>query len=230
MKTILNIKNLYLNINICPNAESCHAPSSAIGEKKGSCPEPESIRNPKEDEQGKYADGLYYVTGNDKWLKADEYRDGEAYKGIGIIQGDWRFIVAHKGSEVNLVLLEDEPLPGVKYDDYTKALEDKDGLATTNELIKKGSPAATFCRDMGEEWYIPTLNQMCIMHKNKEDLNRMISHIGGKGIPELWHWTSTMKSEICGYEFDFEGGDRDGCYQLGLNRVRPVSAVSRITI
>ncbi|GAE83382.1 hypothetical protein [Bacteroides reticulotermitis] len=173
-------------------------------------------------------DGVYFCTTNGHLWDAsrfEECKKAETIKGVAIVKGEHRFIVSPKGSK-NMILLDgDKTLPGAIYEDYQQALKDNEGYANTRKLLELGSPAAEFCKSLGEEWYLPTMSEMQLMCEHKADLDECLSKIGEK-MPDEWHWTSTRISERCHFAFYWVDGYRDCSVQSSIFRVRPVSALS----
>lgn len=173
-------------------------------------------------------DGVYFYTTNGHLWDAsrlEQCKKAETIKGVAIVKGEHRFIVSPRGSK-NMILLDgDKTLPGDIYKDYQQALKDNEGYTNTRKLLELGSPAAEFCKSLGEEWYLPTMNEMQLMCEHKAELDECLSKIGEK-MPDEWHWTSTRISERCYFAFYWNDGSRINYFQNDFCRVRPVSALS----
>ena len=91
-------------------------------------------------------------------------------------------------------------------------------------LLKEGSDAAQYCKSFGEEWYLPTLSEMCLMYKY-EDVDKCLEIMGADPLYKGWHWTSTKRCKNSYFVFSWSNGSRGYYYQLSNLRVRPVSAL-----
>lgn len=204
-KTI--IKNLYLTINVMSDKQFEPKEDNPIDEPK--------TRN----------DGVFICTESKELFPPSEW-DGSKGKAIGvaIIEGEKRLLVALKGSEKDLELLGIGKDSGLEvYPTVSKAKKDTDGRKNTEALLKAGSEAAKFCKESGEEWHIPTLNDMEMMYSHQDELDEALEKAGGKPLYKGWHWTCTRQSDRCYFVFDWGDGLRSIGSQYCYNRVRPVS-------
>lgn len=205
-KTI--IKNLYLTINVMSDKQFEPKEDNPIDEPK--------TRN----------DGVFICTESKGLVPPPEW-DGSKGKAIGvaIIEGEKRLLVSLKGSDKDLVLLDEGKGSGLEpYPTVSKARKDTDGRENTEALLKAGSKAAKFCKESGEEWYIPTLNDMELMYSHQDELDEALEKAGGKPLYDGWHWTCTRRSDNCYFVLYWLYGYRNSNYQYNNHRVRPVSA------
>lgn len=205
-KTI--IKNLYLTINIMSDKQFEPKEGNPIDEPK--------TRN----------DGVFICTESKELFLPSEW-DGSKGKAIGvaIIEGEKRLLVSLKGSDKDLVLLDEGKGSGLEpYPTVSKARKDTDGRENTEALLKAGSDAAKFCKESGEEWHIPTLNDMELMYSHQDELDEALEKAGGEPLYDGWHWTCTRQSDNYYFIFYWYGGIRDDDNQCCNFRVRPVSA------
>jgi len=171
-------------------------------------------------------DGIYICTeSNQLWLPQFFGLCTEKAKCIAFVKGDMKRMIALKGSDSDLQMLED----GVKvaleeYDTIEKAMKDNSGFENTEKLLKAGSKVAEFCKTFGDKWYIPTLNEMNTFFDSKKEIDAALTIAGGEPFFYGWHWTSTRYSSCRNWIYYWFDGDRDDDYQFGDNRVRPVSA------
>lgn len=209
-KTI--IKNLYLTINIMSDRQD-----TPCGH--------EQKRSNETDEVKTHNDGVFICTELKELFPPSEW-DGSKGKAIGvaIIEGEKRLLVALKGSDKDLVLLDAGKDAGLEsYPTVSKARKDTDGRKNTEALLKAGSEAAKFCKEWGEEWHIPTLNDMEMMYSHQDELDEALEKAGGEPFYKGWHWTCTRQSENYYFVFYWSSGLRYSTIQLSNNRVRPVS-------
>lgn len=209
-KTI--IKNLYLTINIMSDRQD-----TPCGH--------EQKRSNETDEVKTHNDGVFICTESKELFPPSEWDDSKGKAiGVAIIEGEKRLLVALKGSDKDLVLLDVGKDAGLEsYPTVSKARKDTDGRKNTEALLKAGSEAAKFCKEWGEEWHIPTLNDMEMMHSHQDELDEALEKAGGEPLYKGWHWTCTRQSENYYFVFYWFYGDRNYYNQFSYNRVRPVS-------
>lgn len=209
-KTI--IKNLYLTINIMSDKQDTPCGS-------------EQKRSNETNEVKTRNDGVFICTESKELFPLSEW-DGSKGKAIGvaIIEGEKRLLVALKGSEKDLELLGSGKDSGLEsYPTVSKARKDTDGRKNTEALLKAGSEAAKFCKEWGEEWHIPTLNDMGMMYSHQDELDEALEKAGGEPLYKGWHWTCTRQSENYYFVFYWYDGLRSYNFQNSNIRVRPVS-------
>ena len=141
-------------------------------------------------------DGVFICTESKELFPPSEWDGGKGKAiGVAIIEGEKRLLVALNGSDKDLELLG----------------------------IGKGSEAAKFCKEWGEEWHIPTLNDMEMMYSHQDELGEALEKAGGKPLYDGWHWTCTRQSDNYFFVFNWINGSRGYIDQSDSNRVRPVS-------
>lgn len=209
-KTI--IKNLYLTINIMSDKQDTPCGS-------------EQKRSNETDEVKTHNDGVFICTESKELFPPSEW-DGSKGKAIGvaIIESEKRLLVALKGSDKDLELLGIGKDSGLEaYSTVSKARKDTDGRKNTEALLKAGSEAAKFCKEWGEEWHIPTLNDMEMMYSHQDELDEALEKAGGEPLYKGWHWTCIRQSENYYFVFNWNYGLRKYYNQFSNSRVRPVS-------
>lgn len=209
-KTI--IKNLYLTINIMSDRQD-----TPCGH--------EQKRSNETDEVKTHNDGVFICTESKELFPPSEW-DGSKGKAIGvaIIEGEKRLLVALKDSDKDLELLGSGKDSGLEaYPTVSKARKDTDGRKNTEALLKAGSEAAKFCKELGEEWHISTQNDMEMMHSYQDELDEALEKAGGEPLYKGWHWTCTRQSENYYFVFYWDDGGRCINNQNNNYRVRPVS-------
>lgn len=172
-------------------------------------------------------DGVYlYADNGGLWTSKafDVCKPIITVKGVVIIKGDQRLVVALKGSDNIMLLGQDKTLLGKIYETYQRALKDNEGFDNTEKLLGLESSAAKFCKTLGKEWYIPTMSEMQLMCAYKDELDECLS-LAGEKMPNEWHWTSTRYSERSHFVFCWVDGSRNDVNLGSDNRVRPVSAL-----
>ena len=210
-KTI--IKNLYLTINIMSDKQDTPCGS-------------EQKRSNETDEVKTHNDGVFICTESKELFPPSEWDDSKGKAiGVAIIEGEKRLLVALKGSDKDLALLDAGKDSGLEsYSTVNKARKDTDRRKNTEALLKAGSEAAKFCKELGEEWHIPTLNDMELMYSHQDELDEALEKAGGKPLYKGLHWTCTLQSDGRYFVFNWRDGNRYNYNQYDYYRVRPVSA------
>ncbi|GAE83376.1 hypothetical protein [Bacteroides reticulotermitis] len=222
MRPIINIKNLNVYLNY-PTGDKV----SELLNAKASATTSTMSKDAKSYPNAYAPDGVYIATKEGNcWLPSHFKDSGETLRGVAVIGKGHRIVVAPNGSEKGIVLLDsNKTLPGDRYSDYTQGLKDNDGLSNTEKLLDLGSPAAKYCKELGEEWYLPTFAEMCLIHEYKKELDECLLLVGNS-LYDGWHWTSTRYGDTSHFAFDWSNGCRCSGDQSGGDRVRPVSALS----
>lgn len=80
-----------------------------------------------------------------------------------------------------------------------------DGATNTNILLSTGRSydAAKWCRDKGESWYLPAVDEAEDIFKNGSILNDTLSSIGGIQLKtsSSYYWTSTEAQARVAYSY-----------------------------
>lgn len=173
-------------------------------------------------------DGIYIATKEGRCWKEEYFSEcKEETVGIAIFKGDHRIVVSKFGSDKRLSLHGKDRMSSLKICyTYRECIKDFSGDANTEALLALGSPAAEFCKEQGEQWYIPAAGELNLMDEYGDDLDRMLSLIGGFPLPKAYHWSSTQYSETCFLNLDWDNGFWFFSFQLDANWVRPVSTIS----
>lgn len=144
---------------------------------------------------------------------------------VALIKGEKKWLVSLKGSDKGLPLLhEDKKSVLQQFPLIDEALTDFSGYENTENLLKEGSPAAEYCKELGSAWYIPALAEIYAMFEKKKEIDAALTIAGGEPLHYGWHWTSTLASDKYYWVLYWNHGGRGGNGQIHGNRVRPVSA------
>ena len=173
-------------------------------------------------------DGIYIFTESGQLILPKfwgNYENSEEAKYIAFVKGDMKRMIALKGSDEGLELLED----GVKvaleeYSSIDAALKDNSGYSNTEKLLKVDSKVAEFCKELGKEWYLPAIGEMNAFYTIKKEVDAALAIAGGEPFFYGWHWTSTRYSSCRNWVYLWGNGNRDDDSQGSNYRVRPVSA------
>ena len=87
-------------------------------------------------------------------------------------------------------------------------------------------PAFKWCADIGDGWYLPALNELKEIYKQKDVLNRVLSanHMSELGLNDGWLWSSTEESGYLAYLVLISGGSDFSGYKNNSDAVRAVLA------
>ena len=112
--------------------------------------------------------------------------------------------------------------------DETSKIWGRDGATNTNILLSTGGSydAAEWCRNKGESWYLPAVDEAKDIIKNCSILNDTLSSIGGIQLKTSSpYWTSTEKGTASVYYYRINGGTGSS-YTKGNNySVRAIRAL-----
>ena len=81
----------------------------------------------------------------------------------------------------------------------TEAKSETDGKANTDMIMRRSDsseyPAFVWCRNKGNDWYLPAKDELLAIYKAKDKINNTMSNCGGKSINHYdYYWTSTEDS------------------------------------
>ncbi len=63
-------------------------------------------------------------------------------------------------------------------------------------------PAFKWCADLGEGWYLPAIEELLKIYKNKDKLN---PHLTDE-LSDRWYWSSTEGARYCAWIINLDGG------------------------
>lgn len=160
------------------------------------------------------------------------YEGTEKPVGVALKEGEHGVLIALKGSEKDLVLLDEyqKDVTEKSFDNYEEAKSDWNGKENTELFVKAGSPAAKFCADYETEiikkgkWWLPSYAEMELMCRHKDKIDACLTVCAGSPLFYGWHWTSTQFSSRSAWVFSWLYGRTNNYSEDNYNRVRPVSA------
>ena len=133
------------------------------------------------------------VTGG-PYKVGDYYNDG-AKEGI--------VFVVYNGGYHGKIVSVDESYEQWAVDDvfrtYVRAISEDGGLTNMRKIMKqpnwkKNYPAIAWCASLGEGWYLPALDELKLIFKNKNIINRKLNSKGYAGIHGGDYWSSTEEA------------------------------------
>ena len=78
--------------------------------------------------------------------------------------------------------------------------------------------------ETGSEWYLPALNELKIIYKNKSTLNTALSSYGTKFGTD-YYWSSTEYNSSNAYYLNFSSGSSSYSHKRNSSEVRAVRAL-----
>ena len=163
-------------------------------------------------------DGQYYSVG-------DFYNDGTK-KGVV-------FEVSEDGKHGKIVSLYEVELQWCTKVQYHKDIQvgansKTDGKTNTDVVMQRSDcaeyPAFRWCREQGEEWYLPSIDELQSIYWEKGLVNKTLTQNSYKEIRDSWYWSSTEDDEFYAWGVYMGGGDTFFTNMHYLNSVRAVSA------
>ena len=78
-----------------------------------------------------------------------------------------------------------------------------DGKANTDKIMsrpdRKYFEAFVWCREKGDVWYLPAVNELEAIYKNKSAINSTLTEYGGAKLQDRGYWSSTEANEFCAW-------------------------------
>ena len=124
----------------------------------------------------------------------DYYDDG---KRQGVV-----FAVSDDGRHGKIVSLDWTEEQWCTEGQYSKsivvgALSDSDGKANTDKVMARADsanyPAFKWCRAKGQEWYMPSKEELELLYKVKDKVNKTLRDKSMEELSDFWCWSSTEK-------------------------------------
>jgi hypothetical protein len=112
------------------------------------------------------------------------------------------------------------------------ASSDRDGKSNTDKVMARADsenyPAFQWCRAKGDEWYLPSLEELKLLYQVSDKVNKTLRD---KSMEEVGkrYWSSTEDVDrICAWGVNMPNGSTRSstrsCFKLNYNCVRAVSA------
>ncbi len=96
-------------------------------------------------------------------------------------------------------------------------------IISLDETIASWDDAESWCRDKGDGWYLPSMDELLVVYSNKSLVNKMLIDNGGE-LKSDGYWTSTEYEEFCAWYVDVSYGYTDNGPKSLNGYVRAVSA------
>ena len=156
----------------------------------------------------------------------DYYDDG---KRQGVV-----FAVSDDGRHGKIVSLDQTREQWCTDGEYYKksvvgASSDSDGKSNTDKVMARADsekyPAFQWCRAKGDEWYLPSLEELTLLLQVRDKVNKTLRDKSME-VLDKWYWTSTEKEKdgFCAWNVNMYNGYTDYRNKRNYNYVRAVSA------
>ena len=142
------------------------------------------------------------------------------------------FEVSEDGKHGKIVSLNEALLQWCTYEQYGKyvgANSDFDGKFNTDVVMQSDDcaeyPAFKWCREQGEEWYLPSEDEFKSIFRVKRLVNKTLTQYSYKEIiDDGAYWSSTECDEFCAWYVSMYSGRTFNFSKYDSNYVRAVSA------
>lgn len=115
-----------------------------------------------------------------------------------------------------------------KNSDRTYADSESDGKANTDKIMSRSDSedfdAFEWCRAKGEEWYLPSKDELMVVYDNISKINVTLTQLKRVELDASWYWSSTEYDEFCAWYVYMGSGVTYGGTKSRYDYVRAVSA------
>ena len=104
----------------------------------------------------------------------------------------------------------------------------RDGQSNTDIVMRRSDysnyPAFAWCREQGEDWYLPSQNELLSLYHVKNQINKVLRDRCKEMISDNWYWSSTEGTEFYAWFVYMRNGYTNDLSKGNRNYVRAVSA------
>ncbi len=108
------------------------------------------------------------------------------------------------------------------------ASSDSDGKSNTDKVMARADseeyPAFQWCRAKGDEWYLPSLEELELLYKVKDKVNKTLIDKSMEELDVFWYWSSTEKDSNFAWYVYMDDGYTFSYRKRTSRYVRAVSA------
>jgi len=102
------------------------------------------------------------------------------------------------------------------------ATRTEDGAYNTN--LMTGSPAATYIAGLGTGWYLPSMDELRLLHNNRYSTQKALRNGSNTLLSNINYWSSTEFQQNAAYYMSFESGSMGYSNKAVSHTVRGVRA------
>ena len=157
-----------------------------------------------------------------KVYKVGDFYDDGTKKGVV-------FEVSEDGKHGKIVSLDEKKIKwSTDFKTLVGADSPTDGRLNTDVVMQRSDRAEysafKWCRKQGEEWYLPSNEELLVLYRVKGLVNKTLTQNSYKEIRDYRHWSSTEKDGFCAWHVSMYGGGTSNGTKLNNYYVRAVSA------
>lgn len=161
------------------------------------------------------------VTVPTKTYKVGDYYDDGTKRGVV-------FAVSDDGRHGKIISIDQTKTQWrKKSDNAVGVLSISNGKANTDAIMDREDapnyPAFTWCRAKGKEWYLPSKEELELLYKVKDEVNKTLQD-KSTGVLKGFYWSSTEDDEFRAWYVSMSNGDTYNAYKYGNFYVRAVAA------
>jgi hypothetical protein len=161
------------------------------------------------------------IFGEIKSYKVGDYYNVNGKQGVV-------FEVCDNGQHGKIVSLDQKQLRWRKLDSQSiGATSESDGQSNTDIVMSRSDynnyPAFAWCREQGEDWYLPSKNELLSLYHVKNQINKVLRDRCKEMINGICYWSSTER-EFCAWNVFMYDGHTDYVSKSLSHYVRAVSA------
>ena len=131
------------------------------------------------------------------------YEVGDYYKRDG--KEGIVFEVSDGGRHGKILSLDETELQWCTEEQYNRGIEvmassEDDGKYNTDKVMRRSDsneyPAFVWCRDKGEDWYLPSKKELETIYENRSKINQTLIAKNRGGVEYDWYWSSTEDNKF----------------------------------
>ena len=143
------------------------------------------------------------------------------------------FFVSDGGRHGKILSLDETELPWCTYEQYSRrivvgASSEDDGKYNTDKVMNRSDSreysAFVWCRNKGNDWYLPSKGELETIYKNKSKINKTLIANSEEELKDDWYWSSTEDNEFCAWLVTMYDGYTGDGNENNYYYVRAVSA------